>query len=185
MQYQFSCASPKFFAAFLKRLTCSFLFAFYVLVQNAVNLNVSAPCISESCIKIKLGEIFIFILLCKAPQRSVKMKFQVNFFSSSKIGTGKRKGFIDSPGYLLFSGYLPYRNIKQSFDPLTKNFSIFDEITGSTKLTRYKTIQLAWYAMFISVISFFCYLFKSQPYKMVKHTQTVRRLLADELFEGI
>ena len=29
------------------------------------------------------------------------------------------------------------------------------------------------------------YLFKRQPYKMVKQTQTIRRLLVDELFECV
>ena len=54
-------------------------------------LTLPALCISESCIKMKITEIFIFILLCgasksfikalKAPQRSVKIKILVNFLS--------------------------------------------------------------------------------------------------------
>ena len=73
-------------------------------------LTLPIPCISESCIEIKIKEklikIFLFTLLCgapeslmkafkafikpfEAPQRSVKIKIQLNFFSSSRIGTGR------------------------------------------------------------------------------------------------
>ena len=72
--------------------------------QNRLNLTLPASCISESCMKIKINLIFIFTFLCgaskgymkafkafikpfKASQRSVKIKNEVRFFSSFKIGT--------------------------------------------------------------------------------------------------
>ena len=48
-------------------------------VETKGFLTHATPCISENCIKIKI----------KAPQRSVKTKFKVNFFSSSRMGTGR------------------------------------------------------------------------------------------------
>ena len=67
-----------------------------------------APFISESCIKTKINLIFIFTLLfgasksfmkvskafikaVEASQRIVKIEIQVNFLSSSGIGTGRVK----------------------------------------------------------------------------------------------
>ena len=67
-------------------------------------LNV--PCISESGIDIKIKLIFILTLLCRAskgfieafkaftkpfeaPQRSMKIKIERNFFSSSRIGMAR------------------------------------------------------------------------------------------------
>ena len=36
-----------------------------------------------------------------------------------------------------------------------------------------------------AVLTFVFYPFKRQPHKMVKHTQTIRRLFADKLFECV
>ena len=64
-------------------------------------LTLNGPCISESCIeiKIKVNVYFDTSLWClkrfmkpfEAPQRSAKIKIQLNFFSSSGIGTGRVK----------------------------------------------------------------------------------------------
>ena len=71
-------------------------------------LTPPAACISESCIEIKLNLNFIFTLLggaskgfkkalkafiklSEAPRRSVKIKIEINFDSSSKIVMGRVK----------------------------------------------------------------------------------------------
>ena len=65
-------------------------------------------CISESCIEIKVKVIIYLTLLCgpskgfmkafkafiksfETPQRSVKIKIELNFFSSSGVGAGRVK----------------------------------------------------------------------------------------------
>ena len=63
-------------------------------------LILPVPCISESCIEIKIKLDFYFptSLLClkrpsiklfEAPQRSVKIKIELNFLSPSGSGTGR------------------------------------------------------------------------------------------------
>ena len=55
-----------------------------------VSLTLPVPCISENCIKIKINlMVQSFIKLFEAPQRSVKIKIKVNFFSSPRIGKGR------------------------------------------------------------------------------------------------
>ena len=71
-------------------------------------LTLPAPCISESFVKMEINLIFFFALVCavwkgfmkpfnafikpfEAPQRSVKIKNQVNFLSSSGIETRRVK----------------------------------------------------------------------------------------------
>ena len=55
---------------------------------NQTLLTLPAPCISESCIKIKIKA---FIKPFEAPQRSVKIKISVNFFSLSGMEAGRVK----------------------------------------------------------------------------------------------
>ena len=67
-------------------------------------LILPSPCISEICIKIKINLIFISKFLCsaskgfmkafEATQKSVKMKIQVIFLSSSGNGKGRAKEVI-------------------------------------------------------------------------------------------
>ena len=78
------------------------------MYKKKAHLTLSAPCISESCIKIKTNLNFYFTLLCgpskgfmkalkafiksfEAPQRSVKIKIKLVFFSSSGIGAQRVK----------------------------------------------------------------------------------------------
>ena len=56
-------------------------------------LSFPAQFISGSCIKIKINLKFlfshVFVVSLDAPQRSEKIKIEVNFASSSGIGTGR------------------------------------------------------------------------------------------------
>ena len=78
------------------------------MYKKKAHLTLSAPYISESCIKIKTNLNFYFTLLCgpskgfmkalkafiksfEAPQRSVKIKIKLVFFSSSGIGAQRVK----------------------------------------------------------------------------------------------
>ena len=70
-----------------------------IILKTLLTLNVL--CISESYIEIKINLIFYFhaSLWCskcfmEAPQKSVKIKIWLNFFSSSGIRTGRvKRGF--------------------------------------------------------------------------------------------
>ena len=106
----------------LKQNTLAFVIRFlnYIVIQKIMlilkytcsfqkkmlpNLTLPAPCISESCIKIKTNWNFYFnfswwylkrfmkalkafIKPFQAPQRSAKIKISVNFFPLSGIGAG-------------------------------------------------------------------------------------------------
>ena len=48
-----------------------------------------------------------------------------------------------------------------------------------------KGTEMAWNGLMVWHKTFLDYPFKRQPDEMVKHTQTIRRLLADELFECV
>ena len=62
-------------------------------------LTLPAPCISGSCIEIKIKLNFFFTLLCgalkaflkpfEAPRRSVKIKIELNFFLCVRDWDGK------------------------------------------------------------------------------------------------
>ena len=79
-----------------KSFTCNCLYmtilklcyprSFQVLNALLSQLTLPAPCISERYIKIKIKT---FIKPFETPQRSVKIKIQVTFFSLSGIRTGK------------------------------------------------------------------------------------------------
>ena len=66
--------------------------------EKSLSLTPSVPCISESCIKIKINFHFYFHTsfwflkrFYEAPQRSVKIKIKVSSLSSSAIATGRVK----------------------------------------------------------------------------------------------
>ena len=89
---------------FLNQFFCFFYgfseigYVYSVFVFNKLILTPPDPCIPESSIKsinLKFPFLHIFVVLeafikpFEAPQISVKIKIQVNFLSSSGIGTGR------------------------------------------------------------------------------------------------
>ena len=80
-----------------------------VSIKEFAGLTLPTQCISESYVKMKINLIVlfshffvvpqkylwrplkVFIKPFEAPQRSVKIKIYVNFFSSSRIGAGRVK----------------------------------------------------------------------------------------------